>query len=125
MFPSELEKRLLKEIQERWDKENADYFTQYGWPLLALPMEKQDAAIHYDRNFPQTITPLLARLVALYPGRGKQIIDEVFSKIQRYKTTKVDGDHHSPSYGEEVFTGYRIETDEAFAAAREMLELDT
>lgn len=125
MMPSELEKRLLQEIQERWDKENSDYFTQYGWPLLAIPMEKQSSAIRYDPDFPKRIVPLLARLVAIYPGRGKQIIDEVFSKIQRYETKKVDNDHHSPSYGEEVFAGYRIETSEAFAAAQEMLEQDT
>ena len=113
MVKKSLENWVEKNVRERWDRENNEYLQSQGFEkdILQHP-EKIPAvqagdypgsAISYDKDFPvKAVSGILS--AASNKEEAEAYINEVFSRIERKSEPVADGDHHSITYGENVFT---------------------
>ncbi len=110
-----------KTVQERWDRENNDFLApDFEKDILmhpdripsVQPGNPRGSAILYDRSFVSVVVP---RIVSASKSReeAQKYIDQIFRKIRRYTEKTADGDHHSPTYREPIFTQWYISTDGA------------
>jgi hypothetical protein len=107
------------EIQKRWVRENEEYLTKHGFPAGCMsspekipatqPGDFPGSALTYDREFLQKATEAICRK-ATSDLEAQKLIEGAFQLIKRGSTGVADGDHHSPTYGEEVFRQFYIDT---------------
>lgn len=125
---------VYQAVQERFNGENYEFLLKHFEPSFLSehgigpdattkpkPMPPIQGGggplIDYRKGFSQQVSPLI--LDAVRDDAEAQIaMDLIFKHIERKKVPVADGDHHSYSYGEEIYVGYFISTSEAFALAK-------
>lgn len=131
---SPLDIYVYQAVQERFDRENYKFLLKYFEPSFLSkhgigpnavakpePMPPTQAGggplIDYKKGFQQQVSPLILDIVR-DEAEAKIAMDLIFENIKRKEVPLEDGDHHSITYGEEIFVGYFITTKEAFALAK-------
>ena len=119
---------VSEKVVQRWREENSNYLSSHGWKIDILdhpesippsqPGNFPGTSISYNPEFPLKITPLISDTTS-NREEAEVAIDEIFNQISRYETGEKDGDHHSITYGEEVFTSYHIDTQSAITLAED------
>lgn len=126
----ELGEWILQIISKKWLTENY-HFTKFGYPPDALLKNFDFSYVHpgtdissrhIQTKFPQEITPLI-RTAVYNKQEAEKAIGLIFARIKVVEEPMVDGDHHSPTYGQPVLVAYHIVTDEAFELASKTQEL--
>jgi len=121
-----LENWVKATVVERWEMENSDYMAKAGFDrdILQHPEripavqagDYHGSAISYDKDFPSKIITLILSATSDKTSTG-EYINQIFTKIQRRGDPVADGDHHSITYGEPVFTQWVIDTKDALLFA--------
>lgn len=89
-----------------------------GYPILRhIDPETKKYLRVPQLEFPQKITPLVLK-VANNKKEAEAAVDLIFDEVYVEPEMEGDGDHHSMTYGQEVIPVYYIQTEKAFAIAK-------
>jgi hypothetical protein len=133
----DLEKTIIEMVKARWLHEN-EHLRNAGFspdilstpskigqsqagggPLIrCVPSDEGGWVEDIQNHFPNIVCPLIQQAAENIAEAGAAL-EEIFCRIQIREQAEEDGDHHSITYGEPVFTAYYLDIEEAVRVARD------